>query len=331
MIFKLHLEFVKTILPKIAIILFAALLTTFAFRWRNSKNSPNENNISPNDSLPKNVSSIYFFPEKLDFAGENVPLENFDVVEDLDREILANMYWQSRTLLFIKRANRYFPIIEPILKKNNIPDDFKYLAIAESGLANVGSPAGARGFWQFMKATAKEFKLEVNDFVDERYHLEKATQAACQYFKNAYSKFKSWTLVAASYNAGMSYISQQIRRQGTNNFYNLLLVDETNRYIYQILSTKLMMQFPEKYNFSLKKTDLYTPIPTKKVKVDFAITDLVNFARKQNVHYKILKSLNPWLRDNSLPNASKKVYYIELPVENYRKTEYLPVDTTEKK
>ena len=181
-------------------------------------------------------------PEKLDFAGERVPIEDPDVYERLDREFLVNTYWQSNGLLYIKRANKYFPIIEPILKRNNIPDDFKYLALIESGLTNAVSPAGASGFWQFMKSAAKEYGLEVGDQVDERYHLEKATQAACDYLNAAKRSTGSWTMAAAAYNAGVAGMNRQANLQETNNYYDLWLNNETSRYVFRILAVKEIMK-----------------------------------------------------------------------------------------
>lgn len=252
-------------------------------------------------------------PEEITFAGETVPLENFDVAESLDKELLINTYWQSQTVLFLKKANRFFPIIEPILKENNIPDDFKYIALVESGLDNAVSPAGAKGYWQFLEGTGKEYGLEINNEVDERYHLEKSTEAACKYFAKAYEKFDSWTVAAASYNMGRTNIIRQINRQKSDNYYDLVLGDETGRYIYRILAVKLILENPENYGFNLREKDLYTPIPTYKVKIDSSVTDFADFATGYNINYKILKYFNPWLRDNQLKNPAKKSYYIDIP------------------
>ncbi len=223
----------------------------------------------------KNKYSIYALniPTNLSFAGEKVPVENFDVLESLDREFLVNTYWQSQTLLFLKRANRYFPIIEPILEKNGIPDDFKYLAIAESGLTNVVSPAGATGVWQIMKTTGKEYDLEINSEVDERYHIEKATEAACKYLNDSYKRFNNWTLVAASYNMGMGGVSKQLTRQKVDSYYDLLLNAETARYVFRIIAIKSVMKDPDKYGFVIRQKDLYTEVPTYEVIVDSTIPD----------------------------------------------------------
>lgn len=252
-------------------------------------------------------------PNEISFAGEQVPLQNFDIRESLDKELLINTYWQSQTVLFIKKANRYFPIIEPILKKHNIPDDFKYIALIESGLDNVTSPAGAKGYWQFLKGTGKEYGLEITGEVDERYHLEKSTEAACKYFAKAFDKFQNWTIVAASYNMGRTNVIRQINRQKSNNYYDLILGDETGRYIFRILAVKLILNSPEKYGFNLRKNDLYPPIPTYTVKVDTAVKDFADFAKEQGINYKILKYFNPWLRENYLTNSSGKSYFIKIP------------------
>ncbi|MDP3313095.1 lytic transglycosylase domain-containing protein [Lutibacter sp.] len=266
----------------------------------------------------KNTSETYQIkalkiPTNLNFAGERVPTEDEDVKERIDRELLVNTYWQSNTILLIKRANKYFPIIEPILKKNGIPDDVKYIALIESGLQNVTSPAGARGFWQIMKATAQENGLEVNDNVDERYHVEKSTEVACNYLNKAYKKFGNWTLAAASYNAGMSGISKKQEEQLVSNYYDLLLTEETKRYILRIVAIKEIVSNPEKYGYIYDQDDLYNLPPTKTIKVDSTITNLAKFSKDLGINYKIIKEHNPWLRENKLNNTSKKEYQIKIP------------------
>lgn len=251
--------------------------------------------------------------EEIDFAGEPMPLNQLDVRESLDRELLVNTYWQSQSMLFHKRANRYFPIISPILKKNGVPDDFKYLAVIESGLQNVVSPAGATGFWQFMKGTATDYGLEVANEVDERYNLELATEAACKYLKDAYKKYGSWTMAAASYNLGMNGLNRQIERQKATNYYDLLLVEETARYVFRILAVKEILSKPAKYGFHFRDKDLYPPIETYTVSVDTSVADFADFAFAHQINYKILKHLNPWLRDTFLRNPTGKKYLIRLP------------------
>ena len=277
------------------------------------------NSISQPDNNPsKNTSDLYEIkalkiPGNLSFCGEKVPLKKDDVRERIDRELLVNTYWQSNGLLFLKRSNKYFPTIEPILKKYNVPDDFKYLALIESGLQNITSPAGAKGFWQLMPKTAKEYGLEVNTNVDERYNLEKSTEAACKYLLDAHEKFGNWTLAAAAYNAGMSGINKQIDRQKVTDYYDLLLGDETSRYVPRIVAVKEILNHPKKYGFIFDNDDLYRMIPTREIKVDTAIANLADFAKDKNINYKELKILNPWLRENKLNNKSRKLYYIRLP------------------
>jgi membrane-bound lytic murein transglycosylase D len=265
----------------------------------------------------KEVSKARYFPSKIDFAGESAPLNIADVRERLDRELLVNANLDASTLLIIKRANRVFPVIEPILKKYNIPDDFKYLAVIESGLVNVVSPAGARGVWQFMPETGKERGLEVNEVVDERYHLAKSTEAACKYLQSAYAKFGSWTLAAASYNGGFGGVNKQITFQGVTNYYDLLLTDETARYVFRILALKEIMQHPTLYNFTVAPSELYNQVPVKTVMVDATIPDLAVFAKEQGINYKILKIHNPWLRDRKLAVGPGKNYILEIPVSGY--------------
>ncbi|RLD26247.1 MAG: lytic transglycosylase domain-containing protein [Bacteroidetes bacterium] len=256
-------------------------------------------------------------PEKMDFAGEPVPLDNPDIRERMDRELLVNTYWQSNGLLVIKRAHKYFPIIEPLLKKYGIPDDFKYLAIAESALQNNTSPAGAAGFWHFLKGTGREYGLEINDYVDERYNLELATKVATDYLKASKRRFGSWTMAAAAYNGGNAGIDKQLKRQKVNDYYDVLLNDETSRYVFRILAFKEILSDPKKYGFNFRKKDLYTSVPTYKVRVDSAVTDFAEFAKKFDINYKILKIHNPWLRDTYLKNASGKEYFIEIPENGY--------------
>jgi hypothetical protein len=276
------------------------------------------NKQGTNYNEEKNTSDTYQIralkmPKNLNFAGEKVPINEEDIRERMDRELLVNTYWQSNGLILIKRANKYFPIIEPILKKNGIPDDFKYLAVIESGLDNVTSPAGARGFWQIMEATAKESGLEVNANVDERYHLEKATQAACDYLNKAKARFGNWTSAAASYNAGMYGISKRLESQMVDSYYDLLLADETERYILRIVALKEILSNPSDYGFIYENEDLYHLEKTKTIKVDTIINDIALFSKNLGINYKIMKIHNPWLRENKLNNTSRKMYEIKIP------------------
>ncbi len=256
-------------------------------------------------------------PATLSFAGENVPLNEYYVREGLDRELLVNTYWHSNTVLLLKRAARFFPVIEPILKQNNIPDDFKYVALIESGLMNVVSPSNAAGFWQFLDATGKQYGLEVTEEVDERYHLEKATAAASKYFQSSYNKYRNWTLAAASYNAGAGRISRETERQKVNDFYSLYLNQETSRYVFRVLALKLIYEDPTRYGFYVRNRDLYPPIPTRTIDVNTTITDLVSFSLENKVNYRILKEFNPWLRSDKLTVKPGMNYQIKLPIEGH--------------
>ena len=251
-------------------------------------------------------------PDSLYLVNERVPVEQKDVKERIDRELLVNTYWQSNGLLLLKRKNKFFPVIKPILNRYNVPEDFAYLAVAESGLQNVTSPAGAKGFWQIMKTTAREYGLEVNKEVDERYNLEKATEAACKYLLKAKNKYGSWTLAAASYNAGMNKITKELDKQKVNNYYDLLLTDETSRYVPRIIALKHILEHPKDFGFVFSDADLYTPYEYYEVVVDSSVTDWADFAQKMNITYKELKLLNPWLRSNQLTNKQKKTYYIKI-------------------
>lgn len=261
-------------------------------------------------ALPKPSANVYF-------ADERVPLENPDIWERFDKELLKNTYWQSNTLLLHKRAHKYFPILEPILAEHGVPDDFKYLALIESGLENVISPAGATGFWQIMKTTAKEFGLEVNSEIDERYHLEKSTVLACEFLSAAKEKFGSWTMAAAAYNMGRAGLQRQINRQQVNGYYNLLLNNETSRYVFRILAVKEIIEHPKQYGFHLRDKDLYMHVPTYKVQVDSSVGHWSDFAHDHGINYKILKLYNPWLRQSYLHNKSGKNYEISIPKKGY--------------
>lgn len=298
--------------------IFAAigLISMSGFFIFSMQEAPSDKEVTEEPQLI-NDYNVYALsvPEHLEFAGEPMRLEDPEVYERMDRELLVNTYWQSNGLLMFKRAAKYFPIIEPILKKNGIPDDFKYLSVIESGLTNAVSPAGARGFWQIMPATGKEKGLEVNDNVDERYNLEMATEVACDYLKKSKAKLGSWTLAAAAYNAGNTGISRQLERQDVNDYYDLLLGEETGRYIFRIVALKEILNNPKTYGFNFNSKDLYKPITTYKVEVDTAVADFSQFAKKFGINYKILKTHNPWLREVNLNNKSGKKYYIEIPEE----------------
>tara|TARA_B100001093_G_scaffold520143_1_gene613099 strand:+ start:21186 stop:22118 length:933 start_codon:yes stop_codon:yes gene_type:complete len=271
-----------------------------------------------NSTIFKRVADTYKiygvqYPESIDFAGESVPLHDIDVRERLDREFLVNTYWQSNALLLIKRSKKYFPIIDSILEVYGVPSDFKYLALAESGLENVVSPAGAAGFWQIMKNTAREYGLKVNNQIDERYHLIKSTEAASQYLINWYNEFGSWTLTAAAYNVGPNGLKRRMEEQKVKRYYDLQLPSETSRYIFRILAIKEIVSKPDQYGFKLAENDYYRYPQTRWVELRESVTDLNERALDLNTNYKWLKKLNPWLRKNSLKLNEGESLFIKIP------------------
>lgn len=297
----------KILVYFLLLLLVVALIFGFD-SWRQ-----NEKRQTPgtNEQYYKIVS--LHLPDTLSFAGEKVPLELFYVRESLDRELSVNTYWHSSTLTLIKRSHRWFPMIDSVLQTNGIPSDFRYLAVIESGLANVISPANAVGFWQFLKGTAKDFDLEVSKDVDERYNRLKSTQAACEYFLDSYEKFGNWALVAAAYNAGKNGIAKRMEKQKASSYYDMLLPDETTRYVYRILAMKLIFESPESYGFYIDENEVYLPIPTHSVVVENEVESWADFADDHGLSYKLLKYFNPWLRQSSLKNRKKKTYSIQIP------------------
>lgn len=266
-----------------------------------------------NELLPQVIKSVPL-DKGYAFAGESVPVDNFDVYERLDREMLVNSYWHSSTVLNIKAANRYFPVIEPILAEEGIPDDFKYLAVIESNLRNETSPAGARGLWQFLKSIGSYYGLEINDEVDERLNVEKSTLAACKYLKDSKRKFGSWTLAAAAYNMGDTRLRKELDQQKADNYYDLNLNDETSRYVFRILAVKEILQDPQAFGFIIDPQHLYEPLDKYQVvEVDKGITDLGDFAQEHGITYRMLKVYNPWLRTGKLTNKAGKTYQIKIP------------------
>lgn len=266
------------------------------------------------EKVDNNRYSCVEVPEYVVFCGDTIDLTRYDRHERMDRELMAFSYMHSTSIQTIKRANRYFPIIVPILKEKGIPEDFKYLMAIESACNPLArSGAGAAGLWQFMPTTGKEYGLEVDSHIDERYNVVKATYAACKYLKNAYEKFGDWVSVAASYNAGQRRISQQQERQYTDETLDLYLVEETARYIYRIFAVKLLFDDPSEFGFYLRSSDLYPQIHYRTVKISETITDLARFAKSQGTTYALLKNLNPWLRDTSLPCRNGKEYEIMIP------------------
>jgi hypothetical protein len=285
--------------------LFIAAQFAFADKAeKNKKDVPEVKYVSP------------ALPEQLNFAGEKVPLERWDVKERLDREVLFNYYNQANVIFLLKLANRYFPVIENRLKAQGVPEDFKYLCVAESNLlSGARSPVGATGFWQFMNGTAPGYGLETGSQVDHRYDIERSTDAAAKYLKQAYAKFGSWTAAAASYNCGQGGYNAQATYQGTRHYYDLLLPEETNRYIFRILAFKHLMENAEAFGFKLDQEDLYHEIPFREINVTSTISNLAQWARQNGTTYKMVKQMNPWLRGKSLTVKSGKSYVIRLPKE----------------
>lgn len=271
------------------------------------------------DSLGTHLFTPVELPENLTFAGEEVPMDYFDVRENLDRELLSTVYFHSQTIRYIKNAPRYFSIVEPILKSNGIPEDFKYLCVAESGFdVRAVSPAKAVGLWQILESTAKENGLEINSEVDERYHIEKSTEAACRILKSAYQKYGSWSLVAASYNGGRAGVDRQMAIQKAKSYYDLLFVEETTRYVFRILALKLVMEDPEEYGFQVNKEQLYPIVETKTIEINGPVTDWATFAIDMGISYKTLKMFNPWLRESFLKNPTRKTYTLKIPKKGFR-------------
>ena len=297
----------------ISIILFGAIYLNFLLPEVNENKIIESNHQNEFNKYFKSFSLVT--PDSIVFANELAPINSNDIWERYDKEIHKNVYWQSNTIFYLKRANKYFPIIEPILKKNNIPNDFKYLAVIESGLENVVSPAGASGYWQFMKGTAIDYGLEVNSEIDERYHLEKSTQAACEYLQKAYDKFGSWTMAAAAYNMGKGGLERRVKQQGSKNYYNLYLNMETSRYIFRLLAIKEIFENKEKYGFNLREQDLYYFPETNLININEEDINLFELANNLQINYKILKIFNPWLRDTEITNKNNKTYIIKIPTE----------------
>lgn len=257
----------------------------------------------------------YDLPQQLSFAGESVPLDRSDLREQIDKELQINIYFHSNTIFLIKRANEWLPQFEPILKRNGIPDDFKYLPLIESGLLNAVSPANAVGFWQIVKSAGKENGLEISREVDQRYDPIKSAEAACKYFKQAYGKFHNWTLVAASYNRGMSGLDRAIQKQKVDTYYDLFLNEETARYVFRVLAIKEIIENPQRYGFKINPKHLYQRDSLKYIEVSNTVPDLVDFALAQGTNYKLLKRYNPWLRDDRLTVRKNEMYKIAIPAQ----------------
>lgn len=284
------------------------LLSALLFGGMTSATYANERNTAY--SSVKNPE----IPRSMTFAGQKVDLDRIDMFERLDRELTSMAYTHGNTLLVIKRANRFFPMMAPILKKNGVPSDMLYLACIESTLdTRALSGAKAAGLWQFMPETGRQFGLEVNEFVDERYDPEKATEAACRYLKQAYSKYGNWESVAASYNGGMGRISSELSSQGVDTAYDLYLVNETNRYMFRLLAMKAIMEHPKNFGFTLSKHQLYQPVECEKVTVNTPVDDWAAWAKQHGITYMQLREFNPWIRSKKLPNKTGKSYTVKIP------------------
>lgn len=267
-------------------------------------------------AIQTNAKPLHFnlpkLPESVSFCGEEIRLDNFDVQERMDKELIINSFYHSSTIQILKRAHRYFPIIEKALKENGMHDDMKYLCVIESALSNATSPSGAKGFWQFMSATGKEFDLTINGQVDERFNLPKSTAAACEYLENAHDKFGDWVAAAASYNCGMGGLSRVMEAQRSDDFFDLYLNRETTRYVFRILAFKSIMENPEAYGFDMEKMELYDPVLTREVSVKAPILNLSDWAIENGSNLRMLKLLNPWLISNKL-TSNPTNYTILLP------------------
>ena len=304
----------------LALILSVVSITLLVFVCATDKDRAEANIAGVEKGVQKANAVPHIFspalPDSMTFAGEAVPLDIYYVREGLDREMIVNTFGHTSTMLYFKRAYRFFPVIEPILKKNGIPADFKYMCVIESGLTNATSPAKAQGFWQFMKATGQKYGLEINDEIDMRNDLEAATEAACKYLKSLHSRFGSWTAAAAAYNCGENGLQKNMERQSIGNYYDTRLNNETTRYVYRILAVKQIMQHPQQYGFYLRPCDLYPALPTRTAKLSGQNVDLYQFAKDNGTTYKMLRELNPWLTTDKLTNKAGKSYTVKLPVAN---------------
>lgn len=297
----------------LGVVLITLAIQIFVFSSANRNDRDNDDRYF---SMSRQNYKIFqpWIPDSLSFAGESVPLDHVIVRERLERELMANMYWHSHTILLLKRAGKFFPVIEPILTEKGVPSDLRFLAMCESELTNAVSPAGAAGFWQFLKKTGQEYGLEITSEIDERNHLEKSTAAACRYLSSAKGVFGSWTMAAASYNMGVGGLQQQVTAQKEKDYYKLLLNEETSRYVYRILALKLIYLHPLTYGFFIRNTDIYQPLEVKYETVTTDIPDLTAWAQQKGLSLLELKYVNPWLIGNRLTVLPGKSYQIALPI-----------------
>lgn len=296
-------------------IVLAAFLTLAIFASNaNDSIPPIKNNMNFDDKeLPQVVKSANL-DRPFDFAGEPLPMDNFDVRERLDRELMVNSYWHSSTILNIKASRRFFPLFEKVFEQYGIPDDFKYIAVAESSLRNATSPAGAKGVWQFMKSVGQSFGLESNSEVEERFNIEKATHAACKHFLSLKKRFGSWTLAATAYNVGPTKLARQKKEQRAATYYDMNLNQETSRYIFRLVAIKEILKNPQDFGFYLEDKDYYKPLNDYAVvETNESIPNLGDFAQKYGTTYRLLKVYNPWLVSGKLTNSKKKTYQIKVP------------------
>lgn len=284
-----------------------------SYSRQDDKDSETTQETAKTESIPQVIEPVDL-DQPFDFAGELLPMDNPDVRERLDNELTLNTYRHGSTLLNLKKSYRYFPLIERILAEHNMPEDLKYVAVAESDLSNATSPAGAKGFWQFMTETGRYYGLEINSEVDERFHVEKATHAACKYLQDYYKRFGSWSLAAAAYNMGGTRLSKELKEQRATTFYDLNLNQETMRYLFRLVALKELMKEPRKFGFYLDKNDGYEEMNDyRELEINTSIANLGDFAQEQNISYRALKLFNPWLISTQLSNSSKKTYVLKIP------------------
>jgi len=288
-------------------LLFKVFFTYFIFRPSEDIKSYRNNNF--------NVFGLEI-PRNLEFCGEKIPTNDYALKDNLDKEFFNNKYWKSSYPLLLNKAQKWFPYIEPILKKEGVPDDFKYVAVIESHLSNAVSPAGAVGFWQLVPATARHYGLTVDEYIDERLDVEKSTYVACKLFKDAHREFNNWTLAAAAYNLGIGGIQNALKKQGSDSYYDLLLNRETASFVYRILAYKTLFSSPEHFGLKQKSFKYFGKVPLRTVKIDSSITNLGHFAKTLNTNVAVIKLFNPWLLQDVLPNPERKVIEFRLPLKN---------------
>jgi hypothetical protein len=297
------------------ILLFSLMLLALSCSDDNSKQKNKRIPPLTKDGI-ENHFVVPNVPDEMTFAGELISFKDVDLKERMDNELVINNFWHSNTILMMKRSNRWLPIMKSIFKNEQVPEDLVYIAVVESGLKNVTSPRGAKGFWQFMEATGKEYGLTVNHQMDERYHVEKSTRAACQYLKNAYSKFGSWVLAAAAYNLGINGIADNLERQKVKSYFDLSLNSETARYIFRILAVKLVFENPANYGFYINNEELYPQYLTKNVIIDTSIPNLYEWSKEHGISIKILRKLNPWIKGQSFNVKEGEMFSFKIPINN---------------